>query len=144
MKKYDYTINMSQDIIDIDAATFKDISLTASELSLRIKKNPSYELFVHYVNNTPAGYLGLMYVTTPHYEGAWIDLLAVHPNFQNKGIGKYMIDQAKSYIKDEKSSIEFISALIRKHNLPSLNAAKSQGFRSDGNGDFELLFYDME
>lgn len=148
MKKYDYSLKMSQDLINLDALTFKDITLDAANLSKRMKQNFAYELFIKYIADEPAGFIGIMYVVTPHYNAAWIDLMAVNPKFQNKGIAKEMINFIKTYLSSEKNSrknnVEFISALIRKSNIASLNATKSQGFKSDGNGDFELLFLDME
>lgn len=143
MKKYDYSMKMSKDIIHIDSLTFKDISITPEELSLRIRKNKSYELFVKYIDDIPAGFIGIMYVSTPHYEAAWIDLLAVIPEFQGKGLGKAMIDYVKCYLCSSDKNVEFISALIRGTNYASLGAAKAQGFSEDGKGDFKLLFCDM-
>lgn len=148
MKKYDYSLKMSQDLINLDALTFKDITLDADSLAKRMKQNSAYELFIKYIADEPAGFIGIMYVSTPHYNAAWIDLMAVNPKFQNKGIAKEMITFIKASLSAEKNSlknnVEFISALIRKSNIASLSAAKSQGFKSDGNGDFELLFLDME
>lgn len=144
MKKYDYSLKMTQDLIDIDMLTFKDITLNAADLTKRMKQNKAYELFIKYIDNEAVGFIGLMYVNTPHYNAAWIDLMAVTPKFQNKGIAKEMIKFSKAYLISEKNNVEFVSALIRKSNLSSLSAAKSQGFKSDGKGDFELLFLDME
>lgn len=143
MKKYDYSMKMSKDIIHIDSLTFNDISITPEELSLRMRKNKNYELFVKYIDDVPAGFIGIMYVSTPHYEAAWIDLLAVSPDFQGNGLGKTMIAYVKCYLCSSDKNIEFISALIRENNYASLGAAKAQDFSEDGKGNFKLLFCDM-
>lgn len=134
---------MSADIIKIDALTFKDITLSPDELSLRMKKNDSYELFVKYSNNSPVGFIGIMYVNTPHYSGAWIDLIAVCPEEQRKGMAAFMISYVKDYISDNRPDTEFISALARSSNESSLKAFRKEGFSNDGKGTFELLFCDL-
>ncbi|MGB5824739.1 MAG: GNAT family N-acetyltransferase [Proteocatella sp.] len=143
MKKYDYTNQMSADIIKIDASTFKDITLAPDQLSLRMSANDSYEIFVKYSNNSPVGFIGIMYVNTPHYNGAWIDLIAVCPEEQGKGMAAFMISYVKDYISDNRPDTEFISALARSTNLPSLKAFKKEGFANDGKGNFELLFCNL-
>lgn len=143
MKKYDYSYKMSQDIINIDTLTFKDITISPDALSLRIADNNSYEIFVKYMDEIPIGFIGIMYVCTPHYEGAWIDLLAVCPQFQGKGIATNMISSVKDYISDTQPHIEFMSALIRSSNSPSLRAVEKAGFKDDGKGNFKLVFCNL-
>ena len=140
MKKYDYSIEMSRDIISIDTATFRSIGLSSDDLSKRMSENPSYEIFIKYIDDIPAGFIGIMKVSTPHYEAHWIDLISVIPDYQGNGAAKDMARYVKNYVRENYPSSEFMSALVRSSNTASLRALESEGFRPDGKGSFELLF----
>ncbi|WP_028829766.1 GNAT family N-acetyltransferase [Proteocatella sphenisci] len=140
MKKYDYSIEMSRDLISIDTSTFKSITLSSDELAKRMSRNPSYEIFIKYINDVPSGFISTMHVCTPHYEAHWIDLMAVSPDYQNNGVATEMIGYVKNYMNEYHPSSEFISALVRSSNVSSLRALENQGFKTDGQGSFELVF----
>lgn len=140
MKKYDYSIEMSRDIISIDTATFRSIGLSSDELSKRMSENPSYEIFIKYIDDIPAGFIGIMKVSTPHYLAHWIDLIAVSPDYQGKGVARDMARYVKNYVRENYPASEFMSALVRSSNTASLRSLESEGFKPDGKGSFELLF----
>ena len=140
MKKYDYSIEMSRDIISIDTATFRSIGLSSDELSKRMSENPSYEIFIKYINDIPAGFIGIMKVSTPHYLAHWIDLIAVSPDYQGNGVARDMARYVKNYVRENYPASEFMSALVRSTNPASLRSLESEGLKPDGKGSFELLF----
>ncbi len=140
MKKYDYSIEMSRDIISIDTATFHSIGLSSDELSKRMSENPSYEIFIKYIDDIPAGFIGIMKVSTPHYLAHWIDLIAVSPDYQGNGVARDMARYVKNYVRENYPASEFMSALVRSSNTASLRSLESEGFKPDGKGSFELLF----
>lgn len=142
MKKYDYSIDMSRDIVSIDTSTFKSIELSSDELAGRMATNPSYEIFIKYIDDIPAGFISIMHVCTPHYEAHWIDLIAVSPEYQGNGVAKEMILYVKNYMIEYHPSSEFISALVRSSNVPSIKAFENEGFKTDGKGSFELMFFE--
>ncbi len=141
---YDNSEKMSEDIIFIDKNTFGEITCTAQELSEKLSELSNYHTFVFYTGDTPCGYIALLHVCTLHYEAVWIDLMAVRPEFQGKGIAQKMVAESKDYCRAAYPNAEFMSALIRTSNLASLGAATKQGFSTDGKGSFELLFCDLQ
>ena len=74
IKEFDGSRKMMEDIIYIDSKSFKDIDSDIDELCERIKKNKQYQLFVKYSQNIPVAYLGILYMSNLHYDGAWADL----------------------------------------------------------------------
>ena len=132
MKKYDYSIEMSRDIISIDTATFRSIGLSSDELSKRMSENPSYEIFIKYIDDIPAGFIGIMKVSTPHYLAHWIDLIAVSPDYQGNGVARDMARYVKNYVRENYPASEFMSALVRSSNTASLRSLESEGFKPDG------------
>ena len=74
IKEFDGSQKMMEDIIYIDSKSFKDIDSDIDELCERIKKNKQYQLFVKYSQNIPVAYLGILYMSNLHYDGAWADL----------------------------------------------------------------------
>lgn len=140
MKKYDYSIEMSRDIISIDTATFRSIGLSSDELSKRMSENPSYEIFIKYIDDIPAGFIGIMKVSTPHYLAHWIDLIAVSPDYQGNGVARDMARYVKNYVRENYPASEFMSALVRSSNTASLRSLESEGFKPDEKCSFELLF----
>lgn len=144
MKKFDYSIKMAEDIILIDQETFKEISLSPKDLCAKMENTLNYITFVCYDKETPVGYIGLMLTTTLHYKAAWVDLIGIRPSYQSQGYGKAMLEKASLYLKDRSlGSLEFISALVRTSNFPSLKAFEKNQFYTDEKGDFKLLFKNL-
>ena len=105
-----------------------------------MSENPSYEIFIKYINDIPAGFIGIMKVSTPHYLAHWIDLIAVSPDYQGNGVARDMARYVKNYVRENYPASEFMSALVRSSNTASLRSLESEGFKPDGKGSFELLF----
>lgn len=137
IKLFDNSEKMMQDIILIDNKSFKDIDCSVDVLCKRIKNNNQYELFVKYENDLPIAYLGILYVANLHYDGAWIDLIAVNEDFRNKGIGTELVNFAEKRVKEKGKNI--ITGLIKKENLSSINMVKHRNFTYNSTGFFLFL-----
>ncbi|MGL5440844.1 MAG: GNAT family N-acetyltransferase, partial [Filifactoraceae bacterium] len=87
----------------------------------------------------PVGFIGLMKAFTPHYSGWWIDLLAVLPEFQSKGIGSEFVEFAINHYKFDDL---ILTALIRNDNFASVKAIMKNGFNKMGENDFSLFVLD--
>jgi len=118
----------------IDAATFKDCPYTVTEIQNIIRSGKQAVLLAE-INSKAVGFISLMEVQTLHYHGYWIDLLAVIPEYQGRGIGNCMIDAAHDYATCHKG--EFVSALVRRDNTASLRSFEKSAFKNEG--DFNLL-----
>ncbi len=144
LKEFDYSPAMAEALRSIDRETFCGITLSPEELIEKLKASPAYSVFVDYLDEKPTGYITLLSVRTLHYDAVWIDLMAVLPAFQSKGIAQRMIAEAKHRIRTKFPSAEFVSALVRTTNAASLGALKHAGFSADGKGAFELLFLESD
>lgn len=129
IKKFDYSIKMAEDIILIDKESFKNITYNPDEICKKIKNNTQYELYVYYKNNIPLGYLGLLYVSNLHYDGAWIDLIAIRNIYMNKGYGRELLKFAEEEVKVKK--LELLTALVKNNNFSSMEMFNKSGFHSD-------------
>lgn len=137
IKLFDNSKEMMQDVMYIDSKSFKDIDCDIDTLCKRIKNNNQYELFVKYDNNVPVAYLGILYVANLHYDGAWIDLIAVSEDFRNKGIGTKLVEFAEKRVKEKGKNI--ITGLIKKENISSITMVKHRNFEYDTTGFFLFL-----
>ena len=127
IKEFDGSRKMMEDIIYIDSKSFKDIDSDIDELCKRIKKNKQYQLFVKYLQNIPVAYLGILYMSNLHYDGAWIDLIAVVEEHRNKGIGKELLKFAENKVKEKKSTV--LTGLVRKDNFSSSTMFLNSNFK---------------
>lgn len=137
IKIFDNSKSMMEDIMEIDKKSFKDIDVDVDTLCERIKKNTQYELFIKYEKNIPVAYLGIQYVANLHYDGAWIDLIAVIEEKRNQKIGSELVKFAEKRVKEKGKNI--ITGLIKKENLSSINMIKHSGFKHDSTGFFLFL-----
>ena len=140
IKEFDGSRKMMKDIIDIDSKSFKDIDSDIDKLCERIKKNKQYQLFVKYLQNIPVAYLGILYTSNLHYDGAWIDLIAVVEEHRNKGIGKELLKFAENKVKEKKGTI--LTGLVRKDNFSSSTMFLNSNFKSSEK-DFILYLKDI-
>ena len=140
IREFDGSQKMMEDIIYIDSKSFKDIDVNADELCKRIKKNKQYQLFVKYLQNIPVAYLGILYMSNLHYDGAWIDLIAVVEEHRNKGIGKELLKFAENKVKEKKGTI--LTGLVRKDNFSSSTMFLNSNFKSSEK-DFILYLKDI-
>ena len=140
IKEFDGSRKMMEDIIYIDSKSFKDIDSDIDKLCERIKKNKQYQLFVKYLQNIPVAYLGILYTSNLHYDGAWIDLIAVVEEHRNKGIGKELLKFAENKVKEKKGTI--LTGLVRKDNFSSSTMFLNSNFKSSEK-DFTLYLKDI-
>lgn len=141
IKEFDGSLKMAEELLLIDSESFKDIPYTSDVLCEKIKKNNCYKVFVYYKEGIPAAYLGLLYVSNLHYDGMWVDLIAVRKKFQNQDIGKALLKYAEE--KASESSLEMLTGLVKADNISSLSMFKSSGFMHDDIG-FKLFIKDIE
>ena len=135
IKKFENSLSMAKDIILIDDESFRNISYTPELLCEKIQKNINYEVYIYYENSTPIGYVGILFVNNLHYNGVWIDLIAVRENYRNNGYGERLV----TFVKNEivKQNAEIITALIKTDNKFSLALFDKLGFKSE-NTDYKL------
>ena len=132
IKKFDGTIKMLEDVMIIDNESFKDIDCDAETLCKRLEKNKQYELYVKYEKDIPIGYLGLLFVANLHYDGVWVDLIAVRKEWQNKGIGQELLKFAQEKAKE--NGVDTITGLVKRENLSSSAMFKKEKFNCDETG----------
>ena len=93
-----------------------------------IKDEENKELYVYFIDEQIVSCISLCnkmdkeYITvkwnTKNDNNLYVHRLAVHPNFQRKGIGKYLMDYAESFAKKNKySSIRLDTFSQNKRNL---------------------------
>ena len=140
IKEFDGSRKMMEDIIYIDSKSFKDIDSDIDKLCERIKKNKQYQLFVKYLQNIPVAYLGILYTSNLHYDGAWVDLIAVVEEHRNKGIGKELLKFAENKVKEKKGTV--LTGLVRKDNFSSSTMFLNSCFKSSEK-DFILYLKDI-
>ena len=140
IKEFDGSQKMMEDIIYIDSKSFKDIDSDIDELCERIKKNKQYQLFVKYLQNIPVAYLGILYMSNLHYDGAWVDLIAVVEEHRNKGIGKELLKFAENKVKEKKGTA--LTGLVRKDNFSSSTMFLNSNFKPSEK-DFILYLKDI-
>ena len=85
IKEYDGSLQSCEDILRIDNDVFKEIKVDAAALQAILRRRGTYRVLIAYEGGKPAAFIGLLYASTPHYEGLWVDLLATRPEFQDQG-----------------------------------------------------------
>lgn len=129
------TLAHAEAILVIDGETFRDCTRTAQEILEQVIR-PEYPAWIAYRDGTAVGFMCLMHVKTLHYTACWVDLIAVLPGHQGRGIARKLIEAAEDHCR--KAGSEFISALVRSDNTPSLAVFRNRGFEPMGDG-FQLM-----
>ncbi len=124
----------------IDDLTFKECRYTVEEI-IKIGEDKNNKIFIAKKDKNSIGFMSVMAVNTLHYNGLWVDLIAVIPSYQNKKIGKKLLERGKEYANS--IDADFISALVRKNNTASQEMFKKDEFKKDENL-FNLFFYDKK
>lgn len=124
-----------KELIQIDKETFGDMSENIEDI-IKVVNNPNYKVLVASYDDKLVGFIGLMLVNTLHYDAMWIDLLAVSPDYRNKGIATELVEKAVQLSKT--LGLDFMSALVRNDNHASLNTIEKFGFKHEGS-EFKLL-----
>lgn len=126
-------------ILQIDRMTFQDCHAEPEEV-IRIL-GEQYPAYIAWLGDRPVGYICLMQVVTLHYRACWVDLVAVDPAYQGRGIAKALIAVGQRHARE--TGAQFLSALVRKGNSPSLEAFLQKGFNPVGQG-FDLLVHELQ
>lgn len=132
IKKFDGSMEKIKEVMLIDSESFRDIDCDAEMLCERMERNKQYELYIYYENDVPVAYLGLLYVCNLHYDGMWVDLIAVREKYRNKGIGKKLLKFAEE--KAEKENLGAVTGLVKKENLSSSAMFRGREFGYDETG----------
>ena len=77
-----------------------------------------------------------MFVSNPHYDGVWIDLIAVREKYRNQSIGKKMIQEVTALIRD--MNLEVMTSLVSVENIPSQKIMESSMFTTEDH-EFKLF-----
>ena len=141
IKEFDGSLKMADELLLIDSESFQDIPYTSEILCEKIKKNDHYKVYVYYEDDIPVAYLGLLYVSNLHYDGMWVDLIAVRKDFQNRAIGKKLLKYAEEKARD--NGLEILTGLVKSDNISSLTMFKGAEFKYDEMG-FKLFMKDIE
>jgi len=115
-------------VIAIDHLTFKECSYSWMQVRDKIDLD-QYPIYVAEVDQAIIGFIAFMKVQTLHYSGLWIDLVAVAPAYQGRGIAKELIQVATRLSND--LGVDFRSALVREDNISSSCAFEAEGFEWD-------------
>lgn len=129
IRKAESTLEDMKSIKGIDAATFEDCQYTLEEMLQLIDEGKQIVFLAESLGQT-MGFVSLMEVYTLHYHGFWIDLIAVLPECQNRGIGEKLIRYAQAYAVQQGGA--FVSALVRQSNQGSLKSFTKAGFKNEG------------
>ena len=140
IKKFDGSMEMIKNVILIDSESFRDIDCDAETLCRRMERNKQYELYVYYEEGVPAAYLGLLYVCNLHYDGMWVDLIAVREKYRNKGIGKLLLKFAEEKAKEQ--NLGAVTGLVKRENLSSSAMFRKREFGYNETG-FILYIKDI-
>lgn len=126
IKKFDYSLEMLEDIIYIDKKSFNEIEDDALTLNNKLKENKNYELYIRYSDGNPVAYLCILYVSNLHYTGAWIDLIAVIEEARQQGIAKELIKFSQDLVKER--GIKYLTGLVNDYNDASNELFKKSNF----------------
>ncbi len=67
-----------------------------------------------------------------HYDGVWVDLIAVRKEWQNKGIGQELLKFAQERAKE--NGVDTITGLVKRENISSSAMFKKEKFNYDETG----------
>jgi ribosomal protein S18 acetylase RimI-like enzyme len=136
IKEYDGSLQSCEDILRIDNEAFNDIKTDTAGLRAILAHRGTYRVLIAYEGEEPAAYIGLIYASTPHYEGLWVDLLATRPQFQDQGLATALTQQALEIAQAE--NLDCVTAIVRPTNRSSAAVFDKLGFKHSGE-DFTLM-----
>jgi RimJ/RimL family protein N-acetyltransferase len=136
IKEYDGSLQRCEDVLRIDREAFNEIKVDAVRLQAILARRGTYRILIAYVNDEPAAYIGLLYASTPHYDGLWVDLLATRPQFQDQGLATALAQKALEIAKEE--NLDCVTAIVRPANCSSMAVFDKLGFQHSAE-DFTLL-----
>lgn len=98
-----------------------------SENSLReMLSSETARFFVAVTEDGIAGYMGMHIVC----ESAFVDNIAVFPNYRRRGVAKALLDNA--FTVAQASGVDFLSLEVRPSNIPACTLYSSLGFEVMG------------
>lgn len=112
-------------IKEIDRETFNECTLSDFETDQTAMYSEN-KIYIAFSDNEPAGFVSILKAKTLHYDGFWIDLLAVKPKFRGNGISGKLLDKAMKYAKSKGADI--ITALVRENNSASNSSFEKNNF----------------
>lgn len=136
IKEYDGSIQGCKDILLIDKEVFDEIKVDAPALKLQLARRGNYRVLLAYEGGEPAAFIGLMYASTPHYEGLWVDLLATRPRFQSQGLATALTQKALELAQAE--NLDCVTAIVRPGNRTSTAVFDKLGF-THSSEDYTLM-----
>jgi len=136
IKEYDGSLQDCEAILQIDKEVFDEIRVDAPALQILLGRLAGYRVLIAYEAGEPAAYMGLLYASTLHYKGLWVDLLATRPKFQNHGYATTLTQKALEIA--QKENLECVTAIVRPTNCPSMAVFNKLGF-SHSAEDYTLL-----
>ena len=136
IKEYDGSLQGCEDILLIDKEVFNEIKMAAAALQFLLARREAYRVLIAYEGGEPAAFIGLMYASTPHYEGLWVDLLATRPRFQSQGLATALTQKAIELAQAE--NLDCVTAIVRPGNRSSTAVFDKLGFAHSAE-DFTLM-----
>ncbi|MFZ5967854.1 MAG: GNAT family N-acetyltransferase [Bacillota bacterium] len=137
IRAFNHTIEDARQIKEIDGATFADCHYFVEEI-INIARKEENKIYVAEYDGSMIGFISLLHVHTLHYDGLWVDLIAVHPKYQNKGIAGKLLEQGKVY--GQEIGADFVSGLVAVNNYASQKSFRNHDF-CDAGKDFQLLLW---
>lgn len=134
--EFDGSLQGCEDILQIDKEAFNEIQTDAHGLQAILRRRGTYRVLIAYLGLEPAAFIGLMYASTPHYEGLWIDLLATRPQFRDHGLATALTQEALKIARAE--NLDCLTAIVRPSNHASMAVFNKLGFQHSGE-DYTLL-----
>lgn len=127
IRLFNGTIEEAKGIMEVDDTAFGDMQVDAEGL-IALANKEGNAIYVA-LEDKVVGFVSLMEAQTLHGHGLWIDLIAVDPTHQNKGIGEQLVQAALSHGQNIKA--DYTSALVHINNAPSLKVLKKAGYVSE-------------
>lgn len=140
IKEYDGSLQDCEDILRIDKEVFDEIKVEVPSLQALLACRGTYRILIAYVGGEPAAFIGLLYASTPHYEGLWVDLLATRPQFQGQGLATALTQKALEIARAE--NLNCVTAIVRPVNHPSIAVFDKLGFAHSAE-DYTLMSKDL-
>lgn len=122
IRPFDHTLRDAQGIIDVDRETFGDCHY-APEYLLELAASARQHVWVAQADDRIVGFVSAFITHSLAAERWEVDLLAVHPSVQGRGIGTALVAQAMAA-----APVPRIRCIIARSNIASQRAFLKNGF----------------
>ncbi len=126
IRSFNDTLQDATQLKEVDLLTFQDCKYSEERI-IEIAKDQRNNIFVAEIDMRIVGFISLLLVQTLHYRGLWVDLIAVVPAYQHKGIATKLLEQGKQY--SEELGVDFMSGLVAINNTGSQGTFKKCDFQ---------------